>query len=54
MKEFFAKHPFLTVVAISIVCGTVYNCIRVIKDPESAKISPINLVVNKKGDEKGA
>ena len=55
MRDFFAKHPFLALIGISVVCGTVVNCVRIIKDPEAARVTPVQFVFNKKeGDEKGA
>ncbi len=55
MGEFISKHPFLTLIGLSIICGSVINCVRIIKDPEAAKVKPIQFVFNsKKGDEKGA
>lgn len=48
MKEFIGKHPFLALIAISIVCDTIYNCVRTIRNPEATRSNPVQFFVNTK------
>lgn len=55
MKEFMIKHPILTLIMVFTVCGTVTTCVRIIKDPDAAKVKPVQFIFNtEKGDKKGA
>lgn len=52
MKEFIVKHPIITFFVACMMCDTIYNCVKIIKN-EGKITSPIHVTISK-GDEKGA
>ena len=55
MSEFMCKHPFMSLLIIFVVCGTVSDCVRYIRNPDAAKEPGLHFTINtKKGEEKGA
>lgn len=55
MGEFMCKHPIVTLLIAFVVCGTVSDCVRYIRNPVAAKEPGFRFTINtKKGEEKGA